>query len=372
MRVLVTGANGFIGRNLCVRLAARDGVTIETLVRGDGDLAAKVAAADAIIHLAGANRPPDPQGFADDNTGLTENLAAAVRADTGHRKLIVFASSTQAALENPYGASKRLAEDMLAGLADDGIADVALLRLPNVFGKWARPHYNSAVATFCDAAAHDRPLPVNDASAPLRLVYIDDVVGCMLALLDSRPPGLTGPEAAPVYTTTVGEVASLIGGFAAMRPALGVGQVGHGLARALYATYLSALSPADFSYRIPAYGDPRGRFVEAVKTRDSGQMSYFTQSPGEVRGGHYHHSKSEKFLVVSGRARFRFRQLVTAERHAIEVDAAVPTIVDTIPGWAHDVVNLGDGELVVLVWANEVFDRAHPDTITAEVEPCAV
>jgi len=365
VRVLVTGSDGFIGRNLALRLAER-GDTPLPFTRADAPrLEALVTQADAVVHLAGANRPPSAEGFEADNAALAGRLAQAVRAAGG--RPLAFASSTQAALDNPYGASKRAAEEALAPLAE--LAPLALFRLPNVFGKWARPFYNSAVATFCHQAANGLPLSINDPGAPLSLVYVDDVCDHLLGFLDAPSPGLSWPVVSPTYDTSVGEVAALIDGMARVRPGLGVGATGAGLPRALYATLLSHLPPDRFSYAVPSHGDVRGRFVEAVKTPDAGQMSYFTQSPGLIRGGHYHHSKSEKFLVVRGAARFRFRHLLTGERVDVEARADQPRIVDTIPGWAHDVVNLGNDELVVLVWANEVFDRARPDTVPAAVDP---
>lgn len=363
MRVLVTGSDGFIGRNLGVRLSERGDILLP-FTRADAPrLEALVAEADAVVHLAGANRPPSPDGFTADNAALARQLASALRAAGG--RPLAFASSTQAELENPYGLSKRAAEDALAQLAD--IGPVAIYRLPNVFGKWARPFYNSAVATFCHQAANGLPLTVNDPAAPLSLVYVDDVCDHLLAFLDAPPPGLSRPVVNPTYETTVGEVADTILQMARARDALGVGATGMGLARALYSTLLSHLPNDRFSYPVLAYGDPRGRFVEAVKTPNAGQLSYFTQVPGVERGGHYHHSKSEKFLVVRGSARFRFRHLLTGERVDVDARAEEPRIVDTIPGWAHDVVNMGSDELIVLVWANEVFDRGRPDTVPARV-----
>lgn len=366
MRILVTGADGFVGRNLGVALAERGHEVLPfTRATPAATLAELLAACDGVAHLAGANRPPAPEGFAADNRDLAARLASALRR-AGRRLPLVFASSTQAALANPYGESKRAAEQALEAAAD--CADIAIFRLPNIFGKWARPFYNSAVATFCHQAARGLPLTINDPAAPLTLVYVDDVVAALIAALESPAPGLSHPSVSPEYRTTVGEVAAAITTMATQRPQLGVGETGHGLPRALYATLLSHLPVDQFAYPIPVYGDARGIFAEAIKTPASGQISFFTQVPGVERGSHYHHSKSEKFLVVKGRARFRFRHLISGERVDVEAAAAAPTIVDTIPGWTHDVVNLGDEELIVLVWANEVFDRQRPDTVAAKVE----
>lgn len=368
MKLLITGADGFIGRNLRV-VAQERGHEVAAFSRATprGDLARMVATADAVAHLAGANRPPSQEGFERDNSALAEELAAALRAAGGARRAVAFASSTQAAEANPYGRSKAAAENALLDVAD--IADVAIFRLPNVFGKWSRPYYNSVVATFCHQAARGQPLSVKDPAAPLKLVYIDDVVSGLLDTLECPPKEAARLEVVPVYRSTVGEIAAIISEIAVGRTQLRVPNAGDGLERSLYATFLSFLPNDAFSYQLPQYGDARGRFVEAVKTRAAGQVSFFTQSPGQQRGGHYHHSKSEKFLVVKGRARFRFRHLLTGERVDTDADAEAPCIVDTVPGWTHDVVNLGNGELVVLVWANEVFDRARPDTVAAKVAP---
>lgn len=369
MRVLVTGADGFIGRNLCVHLRERGHVAVPfTRVDDFATLPSLLSTVDGVAHLAGANRPLSPDGFKRDNRELTEALVAGL-ASSDRPLPVVFASSAQATLDNPYGRSKLEAELALAALAD--AAPVIIMRLPNVFGKWARPFYNSAVATFCHQAARSLPLSVNDAEAPLALVHVDDVVAAIIAALAETRLGLHRPEVGPVHRTTVGEVAAILERLVADRRALRVGEVGSGLERALYATLLTYLETHEFAYDVPVYGDARGRFVEVVKTASSGQFSYFTQVAGVERGSHYHHSKSEKFLVVRGRARFRFRHLITGERVDVEADAAQPRIVDTIPGWTHDVQNLGEEEMIVLVWANEVFDRERPDTVPAMVEPAA-
>ena len=369
MRVLITGADGFIGKNLCQHLAERRDVEVATFTRADGleSLPRLAAETDFVFHLAGVNRPQDPQEFVTGNKDLTNALLQALEETAhGRRVPVVLSSSIQAALDNPYGASKHAAEQAMAGYAARSGSPIYVFRLPNVFGKWSRPHYNSAVATFCHNVARDLPITINDPTAEVRLVYVDDVVATFLGLLDGKPAFVDGEgfsTVAPIYTTTVGEIARLIDGFRGSRTTLTTDRVGSGLVRALYATYLSYLPPRLFSYPVPRHGDPRGVFVEMLKTPDCGQFSYFTAHPGVTRGGHYHHTKTEKFLVIQGRARFRFRHVQTNETYELVMTGEAAEIVETVPGWAHDVTNIGDNDLVVMLWANEVFDRARPDTI---------
>jgi UDP-2-acetamido-2,6-beta-L-arabino-hexul-4-ose reductase len=368
MKILVTGADGFIGRNLRVALSEHPDREVLPVTRATtaAEFATAVAAADAVIHLAGVNRPQDPTDFTSGNVGFTARLCDALR-DAKRAVPVAFASSIQSGREHPYGASKRAAEERLQAHARDTGAPVAIFRLPNVFGKWGRPNYNSAVATFCHNIARGLPIRIDDPAAEVRLVYIDDVVAALLRFLSAPPAGVDFPAVAPVHAITVGELARQIEAFGEVRRSLLTERVGEGLTRALYATYVSYLPPESFSYGVPTHGDARGVFVEMLKTKDSGQFSYFTAHPGVTRGGHYHHSKTEKFLVIQGRARFRFRHVVTGQTHEIDTDGAEPTIVETIPGWAHDITNVGSGEMVVMLWANEVFDRARPDTIASKV-----
>ena len=372
MKILVTGADGFIGKNLCVSLAEQAGFEVLPVVRATDPAAleSKVAQADAVIHLAGVNRPQDPAEFAAGNADFTARLCQALLA-TGRPIPVAFASSIQADRDNPYGLSKRAAEDHLRRYAEASGAPVALYRLANVFGKWSRPDYNSAVATFCHNIARGLPIQVNDAAAPLRLVYIDDVVAELLRFLADPGTGVGLRQAGPVYATTVGELARQIEAFKDVRTSLVTERVGTGLVRALYATYVSFLPPQAFSYGVPKYGDARGVFVEMLKTPDCGQFSFFTAHPGITRGGHYHHTKTEKFLVIKGVARYRFRHLVTDEVFELDSTGDEPLVVDTIPGWAHDITNIGDDELVVMLWANEIFDRQNPDTIASPVAPAS-
>ena len=370
MKLLITGANGFVGRNLRLHLAERSDLDVVCMTRDDPieSLDENLSAVDCVIHLAGVNRPEDPAEFEAGNHRLTAALADALRrrVSAGHAPVpLAFTSSIQAALDNPYGASKRAAEQALLEAHRDGAIIAHILRLPNVFGKWCRPNYNSAVGTFCHNIARDLPITVNDPAAALRLVYIDDVVAALVAVADGAVPA-TGADGfavvSPEYHSTVGEVADMLRAFRSSRETLVTEAVGRGLARALYATYVSYLPCEGFAYDVPMHGDPRGVFVEMLKTHDSGQFSYFTAHPGITRGGHYHHSKTEKFLVIKGRARFCFRQMMTGEEYSLDTSGDRAEIVETVPGWTHDITNIGDDEMVVMLWANEIFDRENPDT----------
>jgi len=368
MKVLVTGADGFIGKNLRIALTEREGFELLAITRAssDADLAEAVAAADAVIHLAGVNRPQDPAEFATGNADFTARLCALLSA-SGRAVPVAFASSIQAERDNPYGHSKRQAEEHLGEYGRSSGASVGLYRLANVFGKWSRPEYNSAVATFCHNIARGLPIRIDDPDAPVSLVYIDDVVAEFLRFLAQPGQGVRQAAAGPVYASTVGELARQIEAFRDVRASLVTERVGTGLVRALYATYVSFLPPEAFSYGVPKYGDARGVFVEMLKTPDCGQFSFFTAHPGITRGGHYHHTKTEKFLVIKGRARYRFRHLLSDETFEVDSHGDEPLVVETIPGWAHDITNIGDDELVVMLWANEIFDRQQPDTVASKV-----
>ena len=367
MRVLVTGANGFIGKNLLVHLREMGVETIPfTHEMTLQDLTASLDDVDFVFHLAGVNRPEEVAEFTAGNVGLTRQLCDLIRA-SGQHIPVLYTSSIQAEADNPYGVSKLSAENALMALEKDTGSPVYLYRLPNVFGKWSRPNYNSAVATFCHNVAYDLPIHINDPASTIRLVYIDDVVKDFLRMLEELPRSVARPTVSPEYTMTVGELANQIQLFKAGRESLTTEPVGAGLTRALYATYLSFLRPEQFSYTLPVHADSRGRFVEVLKTKDSGQFSFLTAHPGVTRGGHYHHSKSEKFLVMQGSARFCFRHIVTGETYELLTEGEKPKVVETIPGWTHDITNVGDNEMIVMLWANEVLDRQQPDTITCKV-----
>jgi UDP-2-acetamido-2,6-beta-L-arabino-hexul-4-ose reductase len=368
MKVLITGVNGFIGKNLEAHLRERSDLEILRFGRDDDSslLGTLVAQADFIFHLAGVNRPQDPAEFKSGNSDLTQMLCDAV-AVSGRKPRIVYTSSTQAGCDNPYGASKLAAEHALTELAEKHSIDLHVFRLPNVFGKWAKPNYNSAVATFCHNIARGLPITIHDNNAAITLVYVDDVIRHFVDILDGRATPGGDAQVDPVYSTTVGGVAALINAFRDSRSTLISEAVGTGLTRALYSTYLSYLPPESFTYEVPKYGDPRGVFVEMLKTPNAGQFSYFTAHPGITRGGHYHHTKTEKFLVIKGQALFRFRHIMSGEFYELKTTGEQPVVVETVPGWTHDITNVGDDELIVMLWANEIFDREHPDTFALPI-----
>ena len=375
MNVLVTGANGFIGKNLCVQLLGRREFNILPYTRASTilDLQTAINNADFICHLAGVNRPEDLSDFARDNTDFTEFLCDALKA-SGKCLPIIFASSQHVtcdignSLTSMYGKSKLAAEQVLLDYSKDTGAPVYIFRLPHVIGKWCRPNYNSVVATFCNNIARDLPIQISDQNYPLKVVYIDDLVNTFIKIMKGAHVTSEYGEAHPTFMTTVGELASQISAFKNCRSSLMSEKVGVGLTRALYATYISYLPKEKFVYSLQEHRDPRGVFVEVLKTKDSGQFSYFTASPGVTRGCHYHHSKAEKFLVMKGQARFRFKQVITNEYYEIFTAGDVPKIVETIPGWVHDITNIGMDEMIVMLWANEVFDNNNPDTYAASAE----
>lgn len=369
VRVAVTGANGFIGKNLVLRLREQ---AIDIVPMGhDLDLNTMVgllAGVDHVVHLAGVNRPEDPAEFQSGNHDMTERLVAALQQAAPDIP-VIYASSIQAELDNPYGRSKLAAEAALTRHGRATGAPVQVFRLPNVFGKWCRPNYNSVVATFCHNIARGLPITVSDPSIVLRLVYIDDVVDTFFNRIVGRGPVEGEAIVSPVHEITLGELAAQLARFRDSRESLVTDRVGTGLIRALHATYLSYLPPDKFNYNLTAHTDPRGSFVEMLRTPDSGQFSYFTAHPGITRGGHYHHSKTEKFLVLQGTARFGFRHVLTGETFEIVTSGTKPQIVETVPGWSHDVTNIGAETMIVMLWANEIFDPERPDTIAAKVLP---
>ena len=363
MKILITGSQGFIAKNFIQFLKEKSEVEVLEFNRHSSsvNLEQQVLAADWIVHLAGINRPVHESEFVEGNIGLTEQIVK-ILTEAQKKTPIILSSSIQAERDNAYGQSKLGGEQVLHSLHAAQGNPIFICRLANVFGKWSRPNYNSAVATFCYNIANDLPIQINDPHALIRLVYIDDVIENFWEIIQGQKTVTQTFEIQPEYQITVGELAETLHAFKASRASLITEQVGTGLKRALYSTYLSFLKPEQFDYTVPKYGDERGVFVEMLKTPHAGQFSYFTAHPGITRGGHYHHTKTEKFLVIKGKALFKFKHVITDEFYELHTCGDQPQIVETVPGWTHDITNIGDEEMIVMLWANEIFNREKPDT----------
>lgn len=369
MRILVTGSRGFVGKNLLAFLLPRGDVVVDGFDLEDdiSSLGERVRTADFIVHLAGVNRPRDPGEYQSGNAGLTETIVS-ILDQAGRSTPIILSSSTQAQHDNPYGRSKRAAEEAVFAYGRRCGAAVCVYRLPNVFGKWGRPNYNSVVATFCHNIARDIPIQIHDPADRIQLVYIDDVLAEFSRALAGQPTHCGEFCEVPVtYQISVGELAAGIRAFRAARSDLSLPDVGDPLARNLYATYLSHLPEGSFAYPLPMRQDARGFFSEFIRTPERGQVSINVSKPGITKGNHWHHTKAEKFLVVSGRGVIRFRQIGGQEIDAYEVSGEKLQVVDIPPGYTHSIANLGESDMVTVMWASEPFDPARPDTIFEEV-----
>lgn len=366
MRILITGSKGFIGKNLLFKLKTNKSFICEEFSRDNSirKLEELINRSDVVIHLAGENRPKEELDFEKNNLELTKLICNFVRLS--NRKIpILFASSIQAELDNPYGKSKLSAELELYSLEKETGNPVFIFRLPGVFGKWSKPNYNSVVATFCHNIANNLPVEISNPNKKLRLVFVDDVVNNFIQLINSGFNNHDFLQIQPEYKITLRDLASKIKTFRDGRKSLIIDNVGLGINRALYSTYISFIPKEQFSYSVPSYSDERGTFAEVLKNQDSGQFSFFTCFPGEIRGNHYHHTKTEKFLVLKGKAQFKFRNIITEEEYELITNGEKPIIVDTIPGWAHSIKNIGSEKLFVILWANEIFDKSLPDTYHA-------
>jgi UDP-2-acetamido-2,6-beta-L-arabino-hexul-4-ose reductase len=369
VKVLVTGSGGFVGKNLCAVLRERPGVELfEHDLGGDpGRLAAALREVEVVFHLAGVNRPQRVEEFQEGNAGSTADLLRALEA-AGRRPRVVLSSSIQAEKENPYGASKLAAERELEAWCGRTGAEGVVHRLKNLFGKWCRPNYNSVTATFCHNIAHGLPIQVADPAAVVELTYVDDVVAAFVAELEAPPrPGFRLAEPLHSHRITVGELARTIESFREHRTTLLLPDYAIRFVRALYATYLSYLETDQFAYGLDIKADDRGSLAEFVKSPHFGQIFVSRTRPGITRGHHFHHTKTEKFLVVQGEAVIRFRQIHGDAVVEYRVRGEDYRVVDIPPGYTHSIENVGTGELVTLFWSSEVFDPATPDTIRAPV-----
>lgn len=369
MRILVTGAEGFIGKNLIAELKNRGYNDIFKYDKDyDSSLLEKYCReADFVYHLAGVNRPKEQSEFMEGNFGFTSDLLDALKKNENTCPVMI-SSSVQAKLDNPYGESKKAGEDLLFAYGRETGAKVLVYRFPNVFGKWCRPNYNSAIATFCHNISRDLPIQVNDPSVVMNLVYIDDVVHELINALEGKENEVDSFCRVPVvHTITLGEIVNLINLFKKSREDRSVPDMSDAFTKKLYSTYLSYLPEDRFSYNLKMNVDQRGSFTEFLKTPDRGQVSVNISRPGITKGNHWHHTKNEKFLVVSGNGVIRFRKIDSDDVLQYFVSGDNMEVVDIPPGYTHNIENLGDIDMVTIMWANESFDPEKPDTYYLEV-----
>jgi len=369
MRILVTGSQGFIGRNLMAALGQRADVSAVGFDLADDPtcLSDRVLEADAVVHLAGVNRPQQVEAFHTGNAGLTEQIVDILEKAKRATPLIL-SSSTQAAQDNPYGLSKRIAEETVISYGRRSGARVCVYRFPNVFGKWCRPNYNSVVATFCHNTCRGLPIQINDPKAEITLVYIDDLLEELIRALDGRPTIEGDYCRVPIHhQVNLGDLADLISSFRNSRLDLSLPELSNPLAKKLYSTYLSYLPEDEFSYPLSMHVDGRGSFTEFIRTPERGQVSVNISKPGITKGNHWHHTKNEKFLVVSGSGVIRFRMVGSDVVIPYEVSGEKLKVVDIPPGYTHDITNTGTTDLVTVMWVNEPYDPDRPDTYYEKV-----
>lgn len=389
-KILVTGSNGFVGKNIVVALNELKKYEVLTIDRQNSEEELKQATlnADFIVHLAGVNRPKETSEFYEGNGGLTEKIVSFLK-DENKNTPILITSSTHAEIDNDYGKSKKQSEDALIKYSDECNAKVYIFRLPNLFGKWCKPNYNSAVTTFCYNIAHDLDVWVNDPSIELSLVYIDDVVESIVECIKywnminlneiNEEVALTTTgsncvqidkyyyEVTTVYKRTLGNIVDSLKMFRNMRKSLLIPDLSDGFNKALYSTYLTYLEEDDFSYFLDKKEDNRGWLAELVKSEQFGQMFVSKTHPGITRGNHWHHTKTEKFIVIQGQANIRFRKIDEDKVIEYIVDGEKPQVLDIPPGYTHSIENIGQDEVITLFWSNEMFNPEKPDTYFLEV-----
>lgn len=368
MKILVTGAKGFVGKNLCSVLRQhKDSVLFEYDVDNEpADLDEALREADVIVHLAGVNRPVHPDAFQTGNTGSIDDICQKLMM-IGRSPKIMLSSSIQAELDNPYGVSKRKAEEVLARFSEKTGAQCVVYRFKNLFGKWCRPNYNSVTATFCHNIANDCPIQISNPANMIDLTYIDDVVESFVHDLDDQTQGFRLARDLPSFSISLGDLAQLIMLFRDVRTSLLLPDFSKPFVRALYATYLSYLTGAAFGYGLDVKSDERGSLAEFVKSPGFGQIFISHTKPGITRGNHYHHTKTEKFMVVSGDGVIRFRHINSKDVIEHHVKGEDYCVLDIPPGYTHSIENTGDGDMVTLFWASEMFDQNRPDTYFEKV-----
>ena len=380
MNILVTGAKGFVGKNLVESLKnIRDGkdktrgeLKIDEIFEYDIDTDVNLLdefckKAEFVFHLAGVNRPQNESEFMEGNFGFTSVLLEKLK-EYGNKSPILVSSSIQAELDNPYGRSKKAGEDLIFSYGEENGVKTLVYRYPNVFGKWCRPNYNSAVATFCHNIANNLPITVNDRNHMMTLVYVDDVVNEGINALkgDENKDGKFC-SVPVVHKITLGEIADLLYSYKESRKNLSVPDMSDEFSKKLYATYLSYLPENEFSYPLKMNVDERGSFTEIIRTNDRGQFSVNISKPHITKGNHWHHTKNEKFLVVSGNGVIRFRKPDSDKVIEYFVSGDKLEVVDIPTGYTHNIENLGDTDMVTFMWANEAFNPEKPDTYFLEV-----
>ncbi|MBQ7045241.1 MAG: capsular polysaccharide biosynthesis protein CapF [Clostridia bacterium] len=370
MNILVTGSNGFVGKNLVIELKNKGYTDIfEYDIDTDPALLdGYCKKADFVFHLAGVNRPQTEDEFMQGNFGFTSLLLDTLKKHNNTCPVMI-SSSIQAALDNPYGKSKKAGEDLIFKYSEQTGSKAYVYRFENVFGKWCRPNYNSAVATFCNNIANDLPIKVNDPSVNMQLIYIDDVVAELISALEGEPTLLDDGfcHVLPVHKVKLGEIVELLYSFKESRKDLSVPLMSDPFVKKLYATYLSYLPKDSFSYNLKMNCDERGSFTEILRTAHHGQFSVNISKPGITKGQHWHHTKNEKFVVVSGKGVIRFRKPDSDEIIEYFVSGDKIEVVDIPTGYTHNIENLGDTDMVTFMWCNECFDPEHPDTYFLKV-----
>lgn len=372
MVIFVTGSSGFIGKNLLEWLKIKPGIEVcpFDLEDSEADLERGLDKADIVFHLAGVNRPETDQGFVAGNVDLTLKISQILER-TGRRIPIVYSSSVQAELDNPYGRSKHQAEEALIAYSGRAHAPVIIFRLPNVFGKWCKPDYNSAVATFCHHIARDIPITVNDPARMMSLVYIDDVARAFVDEIDHvlsmDASGTVFRQVEPVYEIELGRIADLLFSFRQSLKSLVIPDLSDGFVLSLYGTFLSYLESDRLPHDLVRRFDERGSLAEFTKSAQAGQIFLSRTKAGVTRGNHYHQRKAEKFLVLQGEAIIRLRPVLEAETLEFHIRGSDLRVVEIPPGYVHSIENIGADELVTLFWASEIFDPGRPDTFPAKV-----
>jgi len=369
MKILVTGAKGFIGKNLIAELKNRKYTDIfEYDIDTDSSLLDEYCReASFVFHLAGVNRPKDSSEYMEGNYGFTSKLLDTLKKYKNTCPVMI-SSSIQATFDNPYGKSKKAGEELMFAYGKETGAKVLVYRFPNVFGKWCKPNYNSVIATFCYNIARGLPITVNDPSVVMNLVYIDDVVEELINALKGEEKRIGDFCEVPiVHTITLGQIVDLIYSFKSSREELSVPDMSDDFTKKLYSTYLSYLPENSFSYKLNMNIDNRGSFTEFIRTPERGQVSVNISKPGIIKGNHWHHTKNEKFLVVCGKGVIRLRKVGTDEVIEYHVSSDKLEVVDIPTGYTHNIENLGDTDMVTIMWANECYNSDKPDTYFEEV-----